>query len=1040
MNKIPLLCQRPRLLKRSVLIVLFLQVLTLNALFAIDGDARNSKIAPMAVAVSGTVTDATAGDPLPGVTVIVEGTNIGTVTDSNGKYSINVPNANDALTFSFVGFISQTIPVNGRSVINVKLSEDVEALEEVVVVGYGEQKKATVTGSVVSTSGKKIEQNPSLNVTNSLQGRLPGVIATNATGEPGRDDAQILIRGRSTFGNTQPLLVIDGVPRPTQGLGRIDPQNIESITVLKDASAAIYGARAANGVILVTTKRGIQGKPQFSLSFNQGFSQPTRMLEVLDAATYAQAMNEAEIRNGATTVTYTDEDIQKYRDGSSPLTHPNTDWVGETLKPWSLQNKMNLSVTGGNDDILYFVSFGAQDQDGHFKNNPTNYRQYNLRTNLDAKIFDNFTLSLNLAGQLEERMYPSTGTWVNFVNILSAPPTLHARYPNGLIAAGRFGENPLLRDQVGYLEQESIPIQSTLAFKYELPAVEGLSFNGSYSYDFTHNFNKTFQKPYSFWEYDAVSGEYNEIRSNFYATPTVRDEFSRSFVSTYNLRVHYDRSFGDHNMNLMLGGERAQSQGNSTMAFRRNFPTTALTDINFGGTGLSDQSTGGSSFITRRDNYFGRVNYNYREKYLAEFLFRYDGSPIFPEEDRYGFFPGVSLGWRISEENFLRDISKIDYLKLRASYGELGNDNINDAYAYLSTYSIRNAYTFGGNDVLGLTPGVLPNLDYTWEVVKTLNAGFDASFWKGKLGVEFDVFSQKRSSILAQRQLSISSTYGFPGLPPENIGKVDNHGFELTLSHQHQLGDLTYRARGNVSFARNKYVFFDEVPAGEDYQNLTDKPIGSPLVWPTDGIYRTQEEIEASVHKPNAKPGDLKYVDLNGDGEINADDQYRLDKSITPEIVYGLDLSFAYKSFDLTTFFQGQSNAVYFPGITGLGGQSNAAVVRAENRWTPDNIDGTMPSAGGDFAQFSEFNLYSAAFVRLKTLELGYNFPKSLASKAKIDNLRLYVSGYNLLTFSKLDFMDPEGRADGGDPNSTRTDANYYPQIRIFNVGVDVTF
>lgn len=1002
-----------------------------------EGEEAITEIIKNNAVVTGRVMDEN-GEGLPGATVMEKGTTNGTITDVDGRFSLNVSEG-AVLLISFVGYEAAEISAVGND-LQINLKPDSEQLEEVVVVGYGEQKRETLTGSVVNVSGKTIQKSPVPNITNSIQGRLPGVIATNGTGEPGRDDAQILIRGRSTFGNTQPLLVVDGVIRPTGGLGRIDPQNIESITVLKDASAAIYGARAANGVILVQTKRGAIGKPELSFSFNQAFSQPTRILNVLDAATYAEVRNEAEIRNGATTPIYTDDDIQKYRDGSSPLTHPNTDWVEETLKPWSLQNKMNLSVNGGSEAVRYFIALGLQNQDGHFKNNPTKYNQFNLRTNIDADITENFKVSLNIAGRLEKRQYPSTGTWVNFVNILSAEPTIPARYPNGLIAAGRFTENPLLRDQVGYLNQESLPIQSTLLMTYKVPYVKGLSITGSYSYDFTNNFNKKFEKPYYYWQYDAVNDEYDRMLSNVISSPTVTDDFSRTFVTTYNLRFNYEKTIGDHSINLLVGMERAENKGNSASAFRKNFPTTALPDINFGSSDPNDQSTSGSSYLTKRDNYFGRLNYNFKEKYLAEFLFRYDGSPVFPEDKRYGFFPGVSVGWRLSEEGFLQDVAALDLLKIRASYGQLGNDNIDESYAYLSAYSIGNAYTFGGTDVLGLYPGVLPNPNYTWEVLKTTNFGVEASLWKYLLGIEFDVFKQNRTNILAQRQLSISSTYGFPGLPPENIGEVENHGFELALSHEHRISEVNYRLRGNVSFARNQYVFFDEVPAGEDYQNQTGKPIGAVLIWPTDGIYRTQEEIDNSVHLDNAKPGDLKYVDKNGDGVINGDDQYRTDLSSTPELVFGLDMNFMYKNFDFTLFFQGQGRALYFPGITSLGGASNSAVIRAENRWTPENIDGTMPASGGNFAQYSEFNMYSSAFVRLKNMEIGYTLPQNLADRINLSNLRVYCNAFNVFTISEIDFMDPEGRADGSDPNSTRTDANYYPQLRVFNVGVNFSF
>ncbi|MCA0230239.1 MAG: TonB-dependent receptor [Bacteroidetes bacterium] len=998
------------------------------------------EILPVDRTVSGKVVDE-KGVGLPGVNILLKGTTRGMSTNADGNFQMTVPDGVQTLVFSFVGYLPKEAALSAQQTsLNIQLEVDQKALEEVVVVGYGVQKKSTLTGSVVSVSGKDIVKSPAVNVTNSLQGRLPGVIATNRTGEPGRDDAQILIRGRSTFGNNQPLLVIDGVPRPTEGLGRIDPQSIESITVLKDGAAAIYGARAANGVILVETKRGVEGKPRFDFSYNQGFSQPTRILKLTDAVEHALARNEAAVRNGMTTMPFSNAEIELFRNGSDPNLYPNTDWVKETLKPWTPQNKMNLTINGGSQRVLYFFNVGMLNQDGHFVNNPTNYKQYEVRANIDANINSNMRVSLNIAGRLEKRMYPSTGTWVNFVNILSALPTIPARYPNGLIAAGRLGENPLLRDQVGYLSQERLPIQSTLSAQYKVPFIKGMTVDASYSFDFTHDFNKTFQKPYSYWQYVPATQDYINVKSTFYANPSVQDYFGRVFAQTYNLRLGYAKTIGSHSIDAMVGAERAQNSGNNFSASRRNFPTTTLLDLNFGGSSLSDLGNSGSSFLTRRDNYFGRAGYNYKEKYLAEFLFRYDGSPIFPEDKRYGFFPGASVGWVVSQEPFMSSLSSVDRLKVRASYGELGNDNISDAYAYLRTYSIGRSYNFGGVDVLGLSPGVLPNQNYTWEVLKTINLGLEASLWKSKLGIEFDIFSQKRSSILAARQLSISDTYGFSALPPENIGKVSNYGFELILSHRNNIGGLNYSAKGNISFARNKYVYFDEVPKAAEYQNQTGKPIGAPLIWATGGIYRTQEEIDNSVHLPTARVGDVIYLDYNGDGVINNNDQYRLNKSETPEIVFGMDMSANYKDFDLNLFFQGQGNAVYFPGITGLGGASNSAAFRAKDRWTPENPNGSMPRSGGNFPQMSEFNMYKATFVRLKTLEIGYRLPQKLLSKVGLSNLRVYTNAFNLFTLSSVSFMDPEGRGDGADLNSTRTDANYYPQLKVFNFGVNLSF
>lgn len=980
--------------------------------------------------VSGKVTDSSGGT-LPGVSVVVKGTTSGTISDVNGNYTLsNVP-VNGTLLFSFVGMKTQEIPVDGKSSINVTLEEDAIGIEEVVAVGYGVQKRLTITGSVVNTKGEDLVKSPNPNLTNSLQGRLPGLIARNTSGEPGRDDAKLLIRGRSTTGNTSPLIIIDGVER--EGLGQIDPNDVEAVSVLKDASAAIYGARAANGVILVTTKRGVAGKPIFDVSYNQGFSQPTRLPEMMDAALYAQTRNEADFRNGATSFVFSADDIQKYKDGSDPIGHPNTDWVKETLKPWTLQSKMNLSVRGGNDRVKYFFSFGGQNQNGNFINNPTNYRQYNVRSNIDATITKSLTVSLDIAGRYEQRIYPSTDTWTNFVNILSAEPTLPAKYPNGLIAAGRLGENPLLRDQVGTDKIDNFPINSTLSFKYDMPFVKGLALSGSYNFDVRNQFENVFQKPYYYYTYNATTTNYDKKMASLYTSPTVSNRFDRWLISTYNLKLNYNKSFGDHNIALLAGWEQSHTKFNYTSAYRKNYASTALPQINYGSTNTADQSNGGNASEDARNNYFGRFNYNYKEKYLIELLCRYDGSPNFPIEKRYGFFPGVSLGWRASEEAFIKNnFTFINNLKFRASYGEMGNDRVN-AFQYMTTYSFGDNYNFGGVDVGGIYANTMPNTSITWEVAKTTNMGFDMSMWDNLLGIEFDYFIQKRSNILATKQQSIPSTMGYPGLPDENIGKVDNHGFEMSLTHRNKIGEIGYNVNGNVSFARNKVIFTDEVPQAELYQNATGHPLGSQLIYKALGIFKDQAAIDAYPHLANTKPGDVILEDHNSDQKIDSKDQYRIDLSTTPEIVFGLNLGLEYKGFDLTMFFQGQANAAIFPGNTTVGGQYNGLKMRAEGRWAVDNPDASLPRAGGVFPQNSTLNQYSAAFVRLKNLEIGYKLPKSLISKVNLEGARIYVNAYNVFTVTELKILDPEL-----DP--TRNDLNNYPQLRTFNMGVTLTF
>lgn len=992
--------------------------------------------------VSGKVTDST-GASLPGVSVVVKGTTNGTITNGDGNFSLLSVPSNAVLQFSFVGMKSIEISVAGKTTINAILTEEAIGIDEVVAVGYGVQKRLTVTGSLVDVKSAQLLKAPATNLTNTLQGHLPGLIAPNRSGEPGRDEAVLLIRGKSTTGDSNPLIIVDGVERSEyastnttkrSGLGQLDANDIESITVLKDASASIYGARAANGVILVTTKRGATGKPTFNVSFNQGFNEVTRTPDVLDAALYATTVNEADVRNGKTTLTYSDDDIQKYTDGSDPIGHPNTDWVKETLKPWSLQRKMNLSVNGGNEKLRYFMSISSQGQDGNFRNNPTNYQLYGIRSNVDAFITDNLTVSLNIAGRYEKKIYPSTDTWTNFVNILSAMPTLIAKYPNGLIAPGRLGENPLLRDQVGYDRTENLPMTSTLSVKYAIPFIKGLDISASYNFDVRNQFNKLFKKPFYYYVYNTTTDTYTKTKATNITTPSVADRFDRWFVTTYNVKANYARTFGKHNVGLLLGWEQSQSRWNYTYAYRQNFTSSTLPEISLGGSGASDQATAGNSSKDARNNYFGRLNYNFNERYLVEALFRYDGSYIFPAGKRYGFFPGISVGWRASEENFIKDnVAFINNLKFRASYGTSGNDRV-DPYQYAVTYSLGDNYTFGNTDVSGLVLNTMPNPNITWEVAKTANFGFDLTLWNNLLSVTFDYFTQKRSNILATKQLSIPSTFGFTALPTQNIGKVDNHGFEFIISHINKIGKVGYNVTGNMSFARNNIVFIDEVPNTFRYQDQTGHPIGSQLVYNTIGIFKDQAEIDAYPHLSNAKPGDVIIEDYNADNAINSYDQYREERSTLPEIVFGLDLGVDYKNFDCSFFFQGQANAVIYPGITTLGSSSsNSFAIRAEDRWTLENTDGKMPRSGANFPRNSSLNRYNAAFLRLKNVEFGYTLPKSLVSRLGIQNMRAYFNAYNVFTISELSFMDPEA-----DP--TKNDMNNYPQLRTFNVGFNITF
>jgi len=1006
--------------------------------------AQEEFLEKQGIKISGNVTDAD-GMPLPGVNILLKGTMEGTVTDVDGNFSIDVPSQEAILVFSSVGYISEEISIGTQVVINISMVPDVTALEEIIVVGYGEQKKETLTGSVVNVSGKEIKKSPSSNLISSLAGKLPGLSVNQRSGEPGRDDPSILIRGVGTFVSdpadlaeaNAPLIIVDGVPRSQ--MSRLNPDDIESISVLKDASAAIYGARAANGVILITTKKGIIGKPVFDFAYNYAVHSPTKIPDMLDAATFAEVYNEGDwYRKGRPVDNYvpfySDEAVQKYRDGSDPVLYPNTDWMKEVLKPYSIQRRMSLQVNGGTEFVKYLFSFGSLFQDGNYYHNPTDYRQYNMRSKIDIDITKNLTVGVNLYTILNNRTYSPVVTWVNFYNILHSNPTLVAQYPNGLTAPGRLGENPLLLDQRGTDKIEDTPIYSTFTASYKIPFITGLKIDGSFNYDISNQFEKRFSLPYYYYEYNVNTGEYERKQGTGASTVELWDTYRKWTTMMYNIKIVYDRTYNNHHVSAMLGLEKQKNSYQFAEAYRKNFVSSAIDQIDVGSTDPADKNNSGSASATGYNNYFGRFNYGFSSKYLFEFLFRYDGSQIFPEGKRYGFFPGFSVGWRLSEEEFIRNnLLFVNQLKLRFSHGQTGNDRV-DPYQYLQSYSFGDNYVLGSGDVPGIYANTIPNSNITWETSKKTDIGLEASLWNRKLGMELTLWQEKRSNILAQRNLSIPNIYGFSSLPSENIGKVDNNGYELVLNHRNTAGKLAYFIEATVSFARNKIVFMDETPQVEPYQNQTGHPIGAGLYYKADGIFNTKAELDSFPHPGGSRLGDIKIIDLNGDEKINAQDQFRFDYTATPEYIFGLNMNLQYRYFDLSIFLQGQTNAYnYDNAFVKLGNTDfdNAVVERANDRWTVDNPDGKMPRADAYQVGATTLFLYDATFIRLKTLELGYSLPSKITSKLKMKDIRLYINAFNLLTWAKeIKWADPEMSGD----------LTYYPQQRIINIGANVKF
>ncbi|GGC37367.1 SusC/RagA family TonB-linked outer membrane protein [Parapedobacter defluvii] len=983
--------------------------------------------------VTGTVTDKTG--PLPGVTITIkDDPRTSVATDGNGHFTIRAPE-NGTLVFKTIGYKTMEIPINGASSLNVTMEEEVANLDEVVVVGYGVQKKVDVTGAISSVKGADLKQSPAANLSNSIVGRTPGVIISNRSGEPGRDASEILIRGKGTLNDNSPLIVIDGIANRGD-FDRINPEDIESVTILKDASAAIYGAQAANGVILVTTKRGMTGKPTITYTGNYGLTQPTRIPKLIDSYQFVLYKNEISDRLGVPRQ-FSDADVEGYKNGNDALNFPNTNWYEAVVKDLSSQTRHALSLTGGGEKVNYFLSGGYLYQDGIFHNSGTNFNQYNLRSNTDAQVTDNLKISVDLAGRIEDRKYSNFDSEEIFGRTLITFPTLAAYYPNGLPGAGvEGGLNPALMATgvTGYEREKDYFLQSNLSVEWKLPFItEGLSLTGIAAYDFRFNNNKTLNNNWDAYNYDKVSGEYINLVNN--EGPIDLTEAFRNYkLTTYNVRLGYDRTFGDHAIGAFVAYEQSESYDEGISAFRTGYQTDQIDQITVGGSaGLNND---GTAFQLARRNFFGRVTYGYKDKYLAEFILRRDGSFNFAKGKQWGTFPGVSLGWRVSEEPFFeRSVAFINELKIKASWGRLGNDKI-DAYQHLLQFNPDNGYYFGtGNDrVPGLSMGVVPNVDVTWEVADNKNVGIESSLWNGLLNVNADYFYSKRSNILLPRNASIPTSTGLnsTNLSSENIGKVNNRGYELEISHHRNVNDnFSYHVGVNLTHAKNKVVYMDEAANIPDWQRIEGHPMDSWLLYKSAGIYHTQAEVDESAHLPGAMPGDIRYLDINGDGRITSNDRIRIYDSPTPMNIYGVVLGANFKGFGVNMLWQGQGSAQQVILPQQINDNATIPVWMFEDRWTADHTNGTMPASfdrtDSKNNLVSDFWIRNAAFIRLKTVEVSYTIPKSVVSQLNMQDLGVFVSGFNLFTISEIKDYDPELNAVSG---------SYYPQTRIFNLGV----
>lgn len=981
------------------------------------------------------------GEPLIGATVMEIGTKNVSVTGIDGRFSLKISFPGKIMA-TYIGYNKEVVNLNndsGREQ-TIILSENANTLSEMVVIGYGVQKKATLTGAVSQVTGKDLVSVGASNLSNAIAGKTAGVIANTRTGEPGEDYADILIRGKGTLGSTSPLIVVDGVA--DRSFSKLNPEDIESVSILKDASAAIYGARAANGVILVTTKRSKGGKIQVNYDGNVSFSQPTRVPKMLDAYDYATYVDEYDAGHGEAQ-TYSDEVLEQIKSGTDQIKYPSTNWWDEVSRNWALNTTHSVSISGGSEKLSMYTSGQYEYQNSIYKNSPQNYHQFQLVSNIDAQITKSIHFSLDVLGRQEKRNRGVYSTEDLFGYFLTTNPMASPYYPNGLLRVGYDGvtNNAVVMASAlpGWKEDTdySLNLKPKLHVNLDI-IVSGLYAEGYAALDYWFNNGKQLNRPYDVYQYDSETDQY-ENRKDATGSINLGSWASNSLTQTVNLRLGYTHTFHKiHKVDAFVAYEQSRYKHNYLYGYRANFISSALPDLDFGSKVDKDKDNAGNSNETSRQDYFGRVNYGYKDKYLLEATLRYDGSMNFAPGKRWGLFPAFSAGWVMSEEKFFDPIRNIvSFLKLKGSWGLMGNDNIG-AYQYLSLYSYNEdaSYVFGDSYNQGIYENVTANPDVTWEKASTWNGGFSAQFFKGKLGLDFDYFYSRRSDILITRNASVP-TYSGLSLPAENLGKVSNHGFEIVASYHDKAGDFTWGITENVTYAKNKVIYMDEAVKTPEWQRVTGHSIDGYVLYKALGIYQTQEQIDNSPHIEGAHVGDLVYQDTNGDKKITWDDAVRIDKSTTPRVMYGFTFSGTWMGIDANLFFQGQADAqqIVMPTM-------NMAQEFFDGRWNvnktaAENAGAVWPRAFIKQTYGDNWNgvestwwLRNAAFLRFKSFEVGYSLPKSLVAAIGLEKVRFYINGNNLFTIDKMKIFDPE----------MTSGIKGYPIQRTFALGTNITF
>ena len=987
---------------------------------------------------TGTITDAN-GEPIIGASVQVKGTHDGAVTDLDGRFSLsNVPK-NATLLISYVGFTTQEVTWKG-SPLKIRLTEDQQSLNEVVVVGYGTQKKANLSGSVAQINGKALENRPINNVTSGLQGLMPGITITGTNGAPGMDGGSIRVRGVGTLNNASPYILVDGVE--TSNLNSLDPQDIESISVLKDAaSAAIYGSKASNGVVLITTKRGVSGKPRVSYSSYYGISNATMLMDRMNSADAATYYNMALARSGKKAV-FTDEDIQKFRDGSDPYGHPNTDWYDLAYKT-GFQHRQSVNATGGNEYARYMASAGYLKQSSVLPN--AGREQFNFRTNLDLNVSKSVTAHMNLSYIHNNYTDASSayygGSSDQVIRLLNRiAPWIPNKKEDGSYGTISDGNPMAWLDSGMNVKRKNQNINALLGLDWQIYNDLKLTVQGAYV-DNTQRY-EYFQK---FIQYNPnKASEPNHLNVNNY-------EWHRLNFDAF---LNYTKNVAEHHFKGMAGWHTERYKYNEDNTYRKSFPNNELTDMNAGD--ASTQTNGGYTRELSMVSWFGRFNYDWNDRYLFEANIRGDASSRFAKDHRWGYFPSFSAAWRISEEPFMESTRGwLDNLKLRASWGRLGNqDALTDFYPWLNTYNLGASYPFGGTLSTGYYQGSYHLETITWEKSTSWGIGLDFGIFHDLTGT-IDFYNRKTTGII----MNVSAPAEFAlGAYKDNIGAMRNTGIEVSLNYNHNFGKgWAMNVSANFAYNKNKILNLGVDAQGNPVEYIANgnmrQAVGHQYNtyymyhW-TGKFFNSQEEADAFTEKygnPFGKKfmaGDLIYADTNGDGKLNSDDRIYESTSDMPKFTYSFTLGASWKNFDLSTFWQGVAGTRHVFNREVLGefvGDSGHPSTYWKNAWTEDNHNAKMPrvfetstSSSDMMVVMSDFWLWNTSYLRLKTLQFGYNLPKSLLSRVGIEKVRVFYSGENLLTIDALGFNQ--------DPETTSERGSSYPLIRSHSFGINIVF